>query len=100
MPPVTVLGALAAVIAPIWSPPAELLVRLAGPALWWMLWVAEHAAALPGASVAVPGGVLGAVVAAVLTMLVVIALRFRATRRVLIAVVVGAVLVFTPSRKR
>lgn len=98
VPPVTVLGALAAVIAPIWSPPAELLVRLAGPALWWMLWVAEHAAALPGASVAVPGGVLGAVVAAVLTMLVVIALRFRATRRVLIAVVVGVGAVVIPVR--
>ncbi|MGN2640839.1 ComEC/Rec2 family competence protein [Nocardia takedensis] len=76
--PITVLGALAAATAWLWPPFAVLLLHLAEPPLWWLLTVAERAAALPGASVNVPGGTTAGIVAALL--LTATLLLRRATR--------------------
>ncbi|KAA0023172.1 DUF4131 domain-containing protein [Antrihabitans cavernicola] len=98
VPPVTVLGASAAVLASIWSPPAVLLARMAGPPLWWMVWVARHAAAFPGATMTVPGGLAGASVAAGAVALTIVALRFGITRRLLLAIAIGVAAVLIPVR--
>lgn len=45
IPPITVLGAIAAVIAPISATVAEVPARAAGPPLWWLIEVARWAAA-------------------------------------------------------
>lgn len=96
--PVTVAGAGGAVLASLWAPLADLVLRCAAPPLWWLLWVARHAAALPGASVAVPGGAVGGVIAGVVVAIVVAASRARAVRRVAAAVVLGVAVVLVPVR--
>ena len=64
--PITVLGTLAAALAPMLPGAAGLLIRFTGPELWWLLRVARWSAALPGASVPTPSGWAGAAVIAVL----------------------------------
>src|SRR5690606_31082776 len=54
--PITVLGALAATVAWLWSPLAQAILHLASVPIWWLLTIGDRAAALPGAAVAVPGG--------------------------------------------
>lgn len=61
IPPITVLGTAAAALCPLTPAVAGLLIRLTGPELWWLLHVAEFAAAIPGAAVTVPSGWLGLV---------------------------------------
>ena len=61
IPPITVLGTAAAALCPLTPAVAGLLIRLTGPELWWLLTVAEFAAAIPGAAVPVPSGWLGLV---------------------------------------
>ncbi|MGQ4619825.1 ComEC/Rec2 family competence protein [Nocardia sp. R7R-8] len=96
--PITVAGAGGAVLANLWSPPAEVVLRCAAPPLWWLLWVAGHAAALPGASVAVQGGLAGGLIASAVVVGMIAALRARAARRIAAAVVVGIALVLVPVR--
>ena len=64
--PITVLGTLAAALAPMLPGAAGLLIRFTGPELWWLLRVARWSAALPGASVPTPSGWAGVAVIAVL----------------------------------
>lgn len=61
--PITVVGAIAAVLASVWFPAAVVVARCLGPPLSWLIWVAEQAAAFPGASITVPSGIPGAVLA-------------------------------------
>ncbi len=96
--PVTVLGVLAAAVAPWWTGGAHALVWLAGPGVSWLVWVARRCAAVPGATLAWPGGVLGALVLAGVVVLVAVALRWRRLRAVVAAVLVGALLVLVPTR--
>ncbi|MEU2038048.1 ComEC/Rec2 family competence protein [Nocardia niwae] len=96
--PVTVAGAAGAVLASLWSPLADLVLRCAVPPLWWLLWVARHAAALPGASVTVPGGAVGGMIASVVVAVAVAGLRARAVRRVAAVVVLGVAVVLMPVR--
>jgi competence protein ComEC len=78
--PITVIGTAAAVLSALWPPGAELLVRFTGPELWWLVNVAHWAAALPGASVPVPAGGLGAIIVGAVAVLAVILLRWRRAR--------------------
>ncbi|MGX1777972.1 DNA internalization-related competence protein ComEC/Rec2 [Nocardia brasiliensis] len=96
--PITVIGAVAAVLASIWSPLAELVVHCAAPPLWWLLFVAEHAAAVPGASVTVPGGLAGGLVAAAIIVVGILVLRFAASRRLVLTVAFGVAAVLIPVR--
>ncbi|MDI9919084.1 ComEC/Rec2 family competence protein [Rhodococcus sp. IEGM 1379] len=57
----TVLGALVALLALINAPTATLAAHTVRPPMWWLLSVSERAAAVPGANLTVPSGVLGAV---------------------------------------
>ncbi|MBF6338396.1 ComEC/Rec2 family competence protein [Nocardia abscessus] len=96
--PITVIGASGAVLACLWSPLADLVLRCAAPLLWWLLWVAGYAAAVPGASVAVPGGLAGGLVAGLLVVIAIAALRIRAVRRIAAAVALGVAAVLVPVR--
>ncbi|WP_051461313.1 ComEC/Rec2 family competence protein [Tomitella biformata] len=58
--PATILGALASTVGLVWPLAAEVMIRLAGPAVWWLLGTARWCAGLPGARIAVPDGWLGA----------------------------------------
>lgn len=64
IPPITVIGTSAAVLAVPWPAAAELMIRFTGPELWWLTHVAHWAAAIPGAVVATPSGWPGVVIVA------------------------------------
>ncbi|MBZ2195197.1 ComEC/Rec2 family competence protein [Occultella gossypii] len=87
VPPATVLGVLATLIAPVSPDLAAVLASWAGWCTAWIAAVATSTAALPLATVPWPGGVGGALLLAVLTVLVLTVLgmlvhrlRGRATR--------------------
>ncbi|WP_435590867.1 ComEC/Rec2 family competence protein [Nocardia sp. bgisy118] len=96
--PITVVGALGAACASVWSPLAELILRCAGPPLWWLLEVAERTAALPGATITVPAGSVGGLTAAALVIVVVWALRAALVRRLATVAVLAAAAVLLPAR--
>ncbi|WP_082501966.1 ComEC/Rec2 family competence protein [Williamsia sp. Leaf354] len=75
VPLITVLGTLAAAVAGVSTVAAAVLIRLCEPSLWWMVRVADVAAHVPGATIAVPDGVGGAALAAVVVLVVVLAVR-------------------------
>ncbi|MGU3499729.1 ComEC/Rec2 family competence protein [Mycobacterium sp. C31M] len=77
IPPITVIGTVAAALSVSWSTGAELLIRFTGPQLWWLLAVARRIAAVPGAAVTVPSGVAGMALVTVLTIAVVGTWRWR-----------------------
>jgi competence protein ComEC len=74
--PITVVGTTAAAMAVLWPSGAGLLIRFTGPELWWLLNVARWSAEVPGASVAVPAGPLGALSVAAAGFTTVIAARW------------------------
>ncbi|MFB7717583.1 ComEC/Rec2 family competence protein [Nocardia sp. NPDC056100] len=77
--PITIVGAVGAMLSCCWTPLAELVLYCTAPPLWWLLTVAERFAAL-GASVTLPTGIRSGVVAAVVCALLVAGLRPRAPR--------------------
>jgi competence protein ComEC len=100
--PATVLGVLAAVLSPLGGPPgwspAELCAWLAGPAVGWLVAVADRVAAVPGASLPWPEGVSGGLLlAGVLAVLLLLA-RSRRWRALLVAAGLGLAVVLVPTR--
>ena len=61
IPPITLLGTMAATVVALWPGAADLLIRFTGLELWWLLAVARAAAHVPGAAVPVPSGWAGVV---------------------------------------
>jgi competence protein ComEC len=96
--PATVLGVLAALLAPWWTAGAHAAVWLAGPEVSWLVWVAHRCAAVPGATLTWPGGLTGGLLLAGLVVLGLVALRWRRLRLIALAVVVGLLLVLVPTR--
>ncbi|WP_101463955.1 ComEC/Rec2 family competence protein [Nocardia fluminea] len=95
---ITVIGAVGAVVACAWGDAAVWVLWCARPPMWWLLGVADHAAAVPGATVTVPGGAVGGSVATVIVVMVVAALRWSHTRRLLAVMVLGVSMVLLPVR--
>jgi competence protein ComEC len=112
--PATVLGVLAALVAPWWPAAAVLLARLAGLPCGWIALVSRAAAGLPGASLAWPAGPQGALLLASLTVGTLVAVlrvrpsdgarprlvgpkrsRSRAARRLVGALAVVSVVILT-----
>lgn len=93
--PATVLGVLATVIAPLSGRLAGGLVWLSGPEVEWVLAVAHHAASIPGAIIEWPSGVMGGLLLAAITVILLIALCFQRIRwtAMVLAVLVAAVLI-------
>lgn len=63
--PITLLGVGAAALSCCWQPAAIVVLNLAEPPLWWLLFVAERGAAL-GISLPMPAGATGAALAGAL----------------------------------
>jgi competence protein ComEC len=80
IPPITVVGTTAAALSTLWSSAARLLIRFTGPELWWLLHVADWAAAMPGATAPVPSGLTGVVCVAAAGVAVTVAWRWRWAR--------------------
>jgi competence protein ComEC len=80
IPPITVIGTAAAALCSLWPAGAGLLIRFTGPQLWWLLRVADWAAAVPGASVPVPSGWAGVGLVAVSGVALVVLWRWRWVR--------------------
>lgn len=95
---ITVIGAVGAVVACAWGDPAVWVLWCARPPMWWLLGVADHAAAVPGATVTVPGGAVGGSVATVIVVMVVASLRWSHTRRLFAVVALGVSIVLLPVR--
>lgn len=96
--PATVLGVLAALLATVHAGAAEIVVRVAGPAVRWLIAVGDHAAALPGATIGWPDGARGGLLLAAITGVGLVLLRFRRLRTLAVAGGLGALLVFVPTR--
>lgn len=96
--PATVLGVLAALVAPVLPWLAEVLVRLAGPEADWLIQVARRAARLPGAAIAWPSGWWGGLLLVACLVLVVAALRRRRLRALVGAALAGLLVVLIPIR--
>ena len=76
--PATVLGVLTAVVAPVSETAAELLARLAGIPVGWIVTVGREAAQAPYAATGWPGGAGGALLLAALLAALVIGVRMLA----------------------
>ncbi len=96
--PATVLGVLAAVVSPVSTAAAQACAWLAGPAVGWLVAVAHWGAAIPGAAVSWPDGVIGALTAAAAVLVVLRLGRHRRVRALLAAALVGLLLVLVPTR--
>ncbi|MFJ5992769.1 DNA internalization-related competence protein ComEC/Rec2 [Lentzea sp. NPDC092896] len=96
--PATVLGVLAAAVAPLSPWAAEVITHVAGPAVTWLIQVGRQAASVPGAAVGWPAGWAGAIALTAVTAAVVLLLRFKKTRTLVVAVLVGAFVVLVPMR--
>ncbi|MFC5816743.1 ComEC/Rec2 family competence protein [Nonomuraea harbinensis] len=97
--PATLLGFVAALIAPFWPEAAQALVVPAGYAVGWIIVVSRWAVGIPLASVPWPQGIAGLGLLAVAAAVAVVLLRRRAGRAVILAVAAGvliAVLVIRP----
>jgi competence protein ComEC len=77
IPPITLLGTGAAAVVALWPAGAGLLIRFTGPEVWWLLQVAESAAALPGAAVPVPSGWSGLATVGAAAVAAVVLWRWR-----------------------
>lgn len=78
--PATVLGFAALAMAPVSMPVAGLLARVAGWPAGWIASVARTGAAFPGAEADWPGGLTGAALLAVLTLVLVPVARWMGRR--------------------
>ncbi|MDR7300957.1 DNA internalization-related competence protein ComEC/Rec2 [Haloactinomyces albus] len=96
--PATVFGVAATVIAPLWDRGAELCVWLAAPELKWVLAVADHASAVPGATVEWPSGVSGGLALAGLAAVLLIGLRSTRVRWSLAVLLLMLGVVLVPPR--
>jgi competence protein ComEC len=96
--PATVLGVLAALVAPVWPWFAELLARVAGPEADWLILVARHASRVPGAAIGWPSGWWGGLLLVACVLLLVAALRRRRLRVLLGVAFAGFLVVLIPIR--
>jgi competence protein ComEC len=96
--PATVLGVLAAVVAPFWSPGGAFFAQLAGVPCRWLAASAEFFGSRPGATIAWPSSLVGALALSVLTVAIVLAVRVQRLRLPLLAAAVVALIVQIPVR--
>jgi len=96
--PATVLGVLAALVAPVWPWFAELLARVAGPEADWLILVARHASRVPGAAIGWPSGWWGGLLLVACALLLVAALRRRRLRMLAGVAFAGFLVVLIPIR--
>jgi competence protein ComEC len=86
--PATILGVLAAALAPVSMGAAQLIARLAGIPCWWLVFIARTFSRLPGAAVPWRDGASGAFALLVLGSVAGLLLRSARWRGVVLRVVV------------
>ncbi|MFB4311093.1 ComEC/Rec2 family competence protein [Actinomadura sp. GTD37] len=96
--PATLLGVLGAVTALVSVPLARLIVRPAGLAVGWIIWVARTAAALPYATVPWIGGGLGAATLLAAGAVAVLILRSGRLRLIAAAAMTGVLVAVVAMR--
>jgi competence protein ComEC len=96
--PATLLGVGAAVLSPVWPGGAEFAAWLGQWPTRWLVLVATYGARVPAGAVPWPGGVLGALLLAVVTVALLIAARRPLVRRLVAVVSLGAMLGTLPVR--
>jgi competence protein ComEC len=89
--PATVVGVVAALLAPLWLPAAQAVAWLGWLPTAWLVLVARTGARLPGAAAPWPGGAAGALLLAAVSAGLLLALRRRTWRRAVAACTAGAV---------
>ncbi|MET0451281.1 MAG: ComEC/Rec2 family competence protein [Mycobacterium sp.] len=87
--PITILGTMAAVLSTSIPAVARLVIRFTGPELWWLMRVADVAAAVPGGVVPTPSGLVGVLTVAGAAIVAVGVWRLRAGRLVVAAALAG-----------
>jgi competence protein ComEC len=90
--PATILGFAASLVAPAGPEVAQWLVRPAGYAVGWIIWVARQAAGLPTATLPWPGGAVGLLLLGVFAAAGWLLLRRTAWRLMVCAVAAGLLL--------
>jgi competence protein ComEC len=98
IPPATLLGVAAAVLSPIWPAGAAFAAWLAYWPAKWLVLVATYGARMPAGALPWPGGVPGALLLAVITVALLIAVRKPIVRRLVAIVALGGVLGALPVR--
>jgi competence protein ComEC len=96
--PATILGFLAALLAPIWFAAGCGAAELAGWPCRWLVGVADYFGGLHGATVPWPGGMTGGLALLVLTAVLAFAARRVGVRHALAASLLVAVIVQIPVR--
>ncbi|MDT4919727.1 MAG: competence protein ComEC [Pseudonocardiales bacterium] len=96
--PITVLGFLAAAIAPVWLGGALPLVWLAGWPCRWLVLVADYFGGLSGAALPWPGGAPGGILLAATGLVIAVAAARAGAGRVLGAAAVTAFVILVPVR--
>jgi competence protein ComEC len=96
--PATVFGFAAAVLAPVWLGGAEALAWVAGWPCRWLVWIADRAGGLGGASLSWPGGAAGGLALVAVTVGAFAMARRAGLWRLLPAAALIAVLVQIPVR--
>lgn len=94
----TVVGFVAAVVAPLWLGAAAALAWVAGWPCRWLVWVADFFGGLHGAVLPWPGGMAGGLALLVLLTVVAIVSTRVGARRVLAAAAATALVVLIPVR--
>ena len=95
---VTVLGFLAAAVAPVWLPGGQVLAWTAGWPCRWLVLVAEHAGRLEGASLPWPSGLGGGLSLLVVLALLVGLARYAGPARWIAGIAVLTGLLLVPAR--
>jgi competence protein ComEC len=96
--PATLLGVAAAVLSPVWPAGAAFTAWLGYWPAKWLVLVATYGARVPAAAVPWPGGMLGALLLAVITVALLIAARRTIVRRLVAIVALGGILGALPVR--
>ncbi|MGX6605083.1 ComEC/Rec2 family competence protein [Micromonosporaceae bacterium Da 78-11] len=96
--PATLLGVTAAVLSPVWPVGAEFAAWLAYWPAKWLVLVATYGARVPAGAVPWPGGVVGALLLAVITVALLVAARKPIVRRLVAVVALGGILGALPVR--
>jgi competence protein ComEC len=96
--PATLLGVTAAVLSPIWPAGAEFTAWLGHWPAKWLVLVATYGARVPAGALPWPGGVLGALLLAVITIALLVAARRPIVRRLAAVVALGGMLGGLPVR--
>lgn len=96
--PATLLGVTAAVLSPVWPAAAEFAAWLGHWPVKWLVLVATYGARVPAGALPWPGGALGALLLAVITIALLVAARRPIVRRLAAVVAVGGMLGALPVR--